>query len=47
MSIVGKHVGKSGKAVQISDATTKPTPAAPAPTLNSIVKRAKNAKAGT
>jgi hypothetical protein len=47
MSIVDKATTKSGKTVQISDATSKPTPAAAAPTLKSIVKRAKNAKAGT
>jgi hypothetical protein len=47
MSIMEKHVGKSGKVVQISDAITKPTPAAATPMLKSIVKRTKNAKAGT
>ena len=47
MSVVDKHVGKSCKVVQISDTTMKPMPAAAAPMLRSIVKRAKNAKAGT
>ena len=47
MSFVDKHVAKSGKFVQISDATLTPTPAAAAPTLRSIVKRAKNSKAST
>ena len=47
MSIMQKHAGKSDKVVQISDATAEPTPTATAPMLESIVKRAKNAKAGT
>ena len=42
MSVMDKHLAKSGKFVQISDATLTPTPAAAAPTLRSIVKRAKN-----
>ena len=47
MSIMQMHAGKSGKVVQISDATAEPTPTAIVPTLKSIVKRAKDAKAGT
>ena len=47
MSVMDKHAAKSGKVVQISDATSTPTPAAAAPMLKSIVKRAKNSKAGT
>jgi hypothetical protein len=47
MSLVDKRLAKSGKIVQISDATLTPTPAAAAPTLKSIVKRVKNLKAGT
>jgi hypothetical protein len=46
-SVVDKHLAKSGKFVQISDATSTPTPAAAAPTLKSIVKCAKKSKAGT
>ena len=47
MSLMDKHLAKSGKIVQISDATSTPTPAAAGPTLKSIIKRVKNSKAGT
>ena len=46
-SVVDKRLAKTGKIVQISDATSTPTPAAAAPTLKSIIKRAKNSKVGT
>ena len=47
-SVVDKRLAKTaGKIVQISDATSTPTPAAAAPTLKSIIKHAKNSKAGT
>ena len=47
MSIMQMHAGKSGKVVQISDATAEPMPTMTAPTLRSIVEQAKNVKAST
>jgi hypothetical protein len=47
MSIFQKFAdGKAGK-VQVSDATAEPTPIKTAPTLKSILKRAKNANTDT
>jgi hypothetical protein len=47
-SVMDKRLAKTaGKIVQISDTTSTPTPAAAAPTLKSIIKRAKNSTAGT
>jgi hypothetical protein len=46
-SVVDKHLAKTaGKIVQISDATSTPTPAAAAPTLKSIIKRTKETSTG-
>ena len=47
MSVMDKHAAKSGKVVQISDATAEPMPTMTAPTLRSIVEQAKNVKAST
>jgi hypothetical protein len=47
-SVMDKRLAKTaGKIVHISDATSTPTPPAAAPTLKSIIKCAKNSKAGT
>ena len=47
-SAMDKRLAKTaGKIVQISDTTSTPTPAAAAAVLKSIIKRAKNSKAGT
>jgi hypothetical protein len=47
MSLFKKHGIGKGATAHISAATADPTPAPPAPSLKSILKRVKNTKTGT
>jgi hypothetical protein len=47
MSLFKKHGIGKGATAHISTAAADPTPAPPAPSLKSILKRVKNTKTGT